>query len=244
MEKINLNKLRKIRENKKAKSDITKNPWFFVSIIAVILVIVLLYIVLKPESSFIKSFDNQDQTNEIPQQNQLRQVSEDNDAVLGDENAPITIVEFSDFQCPYCSKFYYNTLPKLKKEYIDPGKAKLVYRDFPLTRIHAMAVSASEAAECVREQGGDSSYFNFHDKIFENQQSLSRDNLIKWAEDLGYDIENCLTTSKYRNEVLKDLKDGIDKGVQGTPTFFINGKKLVGAQPFSAFKQVIEQELN
>lgn len=169
-------------------------------------------------------------------------VGEDDDAVMGDKNAPITIIEFSDFECPFCGRFYSQTLTQIKTEYIDTGKVKLVYRDFPLS-IHPSAQKAAEAAECVREQGGDEAFFEMHDVIFEKQASLSVSNLKVWAQDLGYDINSCLDSGKFRSEVQNDFSDGQAAGVSGTPTFFINGVKLVGAQPFSAFKQIIDANL-
>src|SRR3989304_1908007 len=86
----------------------------------------------------------------------------DDDAVLGDKNAPVTIIEFSDYQCPFCRKFWTETLPSIKSQYVDTGKVKIVFRDFPLTSIHPSAQPAAEAAECVREQGGDKAYFEYH----------------------------------------------------------------------------------
>jgi protein-disulfide isomerase len=169
--------------------------------------------------------------------------SADDDAVLGDENAPVTIIEFSDYQCPFCGRFWSDTLPQIKSEYIDTGKAKLVYRDFPLTSIHPLAQPAAEATECVREQGGDEAFYQYHDKIFANQQALSQPSLIAWADELGYDINECLSSGKFRGEVQKDTSDAQAAGGRGTPYFVINGKPLSGAQPFSAFQQIIEAEL-
>ena len=171
------------------------------------------------------------------------EVSEDDDAVLGSPDAPVTIIEFSDYQCPYCERFWSQTLPLIKEKYIDTGKAKLIFRDFPLDSIHPMATPAAIASECVHELGGDSGYYKYHDKLFENQASLSIDNMKKWAKELGYNIDSCLDSKKYKNEVSKDMQDGSAVGVQGTPAFFVNGKLISGAQPFSVFKQAIEAEL-
>ncbi len=170
-------------------------------------------------------------------------VSIDDDALLGDKNAPVTLIEFSDYQCPFCERFWQQTLPEIKREYIDTGKVKLVYRDFPLTSIHPMAQPAAEATECVREKGGDEAYWKMHDKIFENQQALSVDNLKKWAKELGQDIGSCLDSGKFRGEVQKDTQEGSAAGVQGTPAFFVNGRLISGAQPFPNFKQAIDAEL-
>ena len=184
------------------------------------------------------------------------EVSADDDAVLGNKNAPVTIIEFSDYQCPFCRKFWTETLPSIKKDYIDTGKVNLVYRDFPLS-FHPNAQPAAEAAECAREVGkGDAAYFKMHDKIFQEQNKLDggtvkstvfdgwdKEVLKKWAKDIGYDIGSCLDSGKYKNEVQKDEQDGQAGGVQGTPGFFVNGQLVSGAQPFSAFKQIIDAEL-
>jgi len=167
----------------------------------------------------------------------------DDDAVLGDADAPVTIIEFSDYQCPFCGRFYAQTLPLLKSQYVDTGKVKMVFRDFPLTQIHPMAMPAAQATECVREEGGDDAFWEMHDVLFENQESLSNANLIMWAKEIGYDIEDCLNSGKYASEVQNDIKDAVAAGGQGTPYFVINGKPLSGAQPFEAFQQIIESEL-
>src|SRR3989344_2425587 len=188
----------------------------------------------------------------------------DDDPVLGNENAPITVIEFSDYQCPFCRKFWTETFPQVQKEYIDTGKVKLVFRDFPLSSLHPMAEPSAEAAECVREKSGDAGYFKFHDKIFSEQNIIDSGNangpvtktatytngdLKKWAKDLGYDISSCLDSGKYRSEVAKDSNDAQAAGLQGTPGFVImnsgdkEGATLKGAYPLSAFKQALDAQL-
>jgi len=174
-------------------------------------------------------------------------VSEDDDAFLGDEDAPVVIVEFSDYQCPYCSKFQSETLPLIKENYIDTGKVKLIYRDFPIPS-HADAQFAAIAAECVAEQGGNEGYYEMHDMIFENMAAWSyvegsEDILMGYATELGYDISACVEDPAIAAEVDADYTAGRSYGVSGTPTFFINGKKLVGAYPYEVFEQLIESEL-
>jgi len=167
----------------------------------------------------------------------------DDDPMKGDANAPVTIIEWSDFECPFCSRFYEQTLPLIQEQYIDTGKVKLVYRDFPLTSLHPTAQKAAEAAECADEQG---KFWEYHDKIFENQALLSVTSLKQWAADLGLDTEkfnDCLDSGKMASEVNKDLQDGADVGIRGTPGFIINGQLISGAQPFSVFQQVIESQL-
>ena len=182
------------------------------------------------------------------------EVSEDDDAVLGDEDAPVTIIEFSDYQCPFCRKFWQETLPSIERDYIANGKVKLVFRDFPLG-FHDGAIPYANAANCAREKAGDEGYFKMHDKIFEEQnileggsvkstvQYVGVDTLKKWAKDIGYNIDSCIDSNKYADEIQKDLSEGSASGVQGTPGFFINGKPISGAQPYSVFKQLIDSEL-
>lgn len=176
--------------------------------------------------------------------------SVDDDAFIGSEDAPVTIIEFSDYQCPFCRKFWIETLPSIKSEYIDTGKVKFVYRDFPLDSIHPFATPAAEAAECVRDEAGGSNevYFEYHDKIFAGQASLSESNLKQWAQELGYNIDSCLNSGKFRSEVQKDLADAQSAGGRGTPYFVImgsdgQGTPLSGAHPFNTFQQIIEAEL-
>ena len=168
--------------------------------------------------------------------------SVDDDAVKGNKSAKVTIIEFSDFECPFCGRFYTQTYKQLVKEYVDTGKVKYVFRDFPLN-FHKNAQKASEAAECADDQG---LFWEMHDKLFENQQVLDVTSLKKYAKDLGANtkkFDECLDSGKYYSEVQKDLADGQASGVSGTPAFFVNGKLISGAQPFSAFKSVIDAEL-
>jgi protein-disulfide isomerase len=158
----------------------------------------------------------------------------DDDAILGDPDAPVTIIEFSDYECPFCGKFWSETLPSIKSEYIDTGKVKLVFRDFPLTSIHPLAQPAAEATECIRDAAGnkgDEVFYEYHDKIFANQAALSLDNLKVWASEMGYNIDSCLSSGKFKSEVQKDTVDAQSAGGQGTPYFVINGNPLSGAYP-------------
>ncbi len=166
----------------------------------------------------------------------------DDDKVRGDADASVTIVEFSDFECPFCGRYYNQAYKQIKENYIDAGKVKYVFRDFPLG-FHAKAQKASEAAECAGDQGA---YWDMHDRLFENSQKLSVEDLKEHAKALGLDsaeFDDCLDSGKYEDEVKKDLADGAAAGVTGTPAFFVNGKKISGAQPYSAFEAAIEAEL-
>ena len=172
----------------------------------------------------------------------LDNVDEDDDPFLGKKNAPVTIVSFEDFQCPFCKRAFDQTFPQLKKDYIDTGKVKYGYRDFPLG-FHPEAQPAAEAAECADEQG---QFWDYHGAIFNNQGRLGRDLYIELAGQFNLDVDKftqCIDNGEMRQEVQADSSYGSQIGVSGTPTFFINGIKLVGAQPYAAFQQVIEAEL-
>ena len=172
--------------------------------------------------------------------------SVDDDAFLGDANAPVKLIEFSDYNCPFCGRFYSQTLPQLKSVYLDTGKVQFVYRDFPLLSLHPNAGVVAEAAECVRDAAGnDEAYFKMHDKIFDNPGNTGRANLELWAKEFGYDIAGCLNSGKFTEEWKKDLADAQAAGGRGTPFFVIVGKDgkgipLSGAQPFSAFDAALK----
>jgi protein-disulfide isomerase len=181
-----------------------------------------------------------------PQPQENLEVEIGDSPVKGSKGANVTIVEFSDYQCPFCGKFFEETLSQIDKDYIKTGKVKLVFKDFPLD-FHEEAQKAAEAARCVREQIGDLGYYRMHDKMFSNQDKLSVENYKKWARELDVDgkkFDSCLDTGKYEDAVKEDLAYGQELGVSGTPAFFVNGKLIEGAQPYSVFKQIIDSELN
>ncbi len=178
--------------------------------------------------------------------------SADDDPVLGDKNAPVTIIEFSDFQCPFCARFYLQTEKQIIDEYVDTGKVKFVYRDFPLNSIHPDAQPAAEAAECADEQG---KFWEYHNILFEKQDEWvgnAEIMLKKYASDLKLDTKkfnDCLDSNKYASEVNKDATDAVASGGQGTPYFVFLDKNgdvtgvVSGAQQFPAFKSAIEKTL-
>lgn len=165
----------------------------------------------------------------------------DDDPFIGPEDAPITIIEFSDYQCPYCTQWHTEVFGKLRENYAD--KVRIVYRDFPLESIHPEATPAAEAANCALEQG---KFWEYHDQLFTNQQKLGKEGYREFAGQVGLDLEQfdaCLEERRYAEEVQADLNYAVQLGVRSTPTFFLNGIPLVGAQPYEVFSQVIEQEL-
>ena len=182
-------------------------------------------------------------------------ISVDDDPIIGSPNAPITIIEFSDFQCPFCARFHIQTLPAIMNEYVNDGKVKLVFRDFPIQSIHPNALPASIAAECANEQG---KFKEMHDILFERQNEWSKKNtgnviilFNQYASKLGLEEEkfdSCLKNGKYIEEIQKDLDDGRTYGISGTPGFFVGNDQigfieLKGAQPFENFKKVIDSQL-
>jgi protein-disulfide isomerase len=173
------------------------------------------------------------------QPGQRYQVSADDDPVLGDANAPITIVEFSDFHCPYCGRFFAETLQPLMTNY--EGRIKLVYRDYPI--LGQSSVVAALAAGCMNDQG---KFWDFHNKTFANQQDLTREAFVSYAQDLGADVgkfTNCLDNQEHIQEITADATYAQNLGVTGTPAFFVNGRFISGAQPYSVFASVIDEEL-
>jgi len=169
--------------------------------------------------------------------------------VLGEENAPVTIIEFSDFQCPFCRTFYEDTYAQLKTDYIDTGKVKLSYRHLPLD-FHAAAQISAEGAECANDQG---KFWEYHDMLYEKQGAqgtgtvqYTKDDIKTWTAELGLDsatFNDCIDSEKHTKIVKDDITYAGTVGVQATPSFFVNGQKIEGAQPFAVFKTMIDAEL-
>ncbi len=167
-------------------------------------------------------------------------VTYDLSRIRGSASAPVMIVEFSDFSCPFCRQEQY-TLNELLTKY--KGKVSLAYRDFPLRDIHPQAQLAAEAARCAGAQG---KFWEYHDLLFSNPDKLDRTGLLEHSHTLGLDqkqFETCLTSGRYRPHIEQDIQDGTRDGVSGTPGFFINGIFLGGAQPAAAFEKIIDEEL-
>ncbi len=162
--------------------------------------------------------------------------------IKGSENASVEIIEFSDFQCKFCK-----AAAPTARSVVDSlgGKVKLVYRHFPL-QFHEFSRKAAEASECAADIGGNEKFWEYHDKLFENQEKLYVPKLKQYAAEIGLNItkfSTCLDSGAMSSRVQKDLDDGKGLGVKGTPTFFINGEMLSGNQPFSAFHEIIVRKL-
>lgn len=171
----------------------------------------------------------------------------DDDVILGDPKAPVTIVEFGDYQCPFCGRFFQTTEQELRSEYIKSGKVKMIYRDFAF--LGPESQSAALASQCAAEQG---KFWAYHDKIFEaeiadgkeHNGNLSNAFLKSLASSLGLDsaeFNSCLDSQKYKDEIQKDYNDGLAAGVQGTPTTFVNGELVSGAVSYETLKTLIEK---
>lgn len=182
-------------------------------------------------------------------------LTDGNNAVLGSPSAPVTLVEFGDFQCPFCGRFFRETERQIIDQYVKTGKVRFAYRDFAF--LGDESVAAAEAAACANEQGA---FWPYHDMLYnylwdnyfakgksgENVGAFSTENLNRFAGDLALDSSRfsaCLSSRRYQSQVEKDTADGRARGVNGTPTFFINGKSIVGALPFFEFKTAIDAAL-
>jgi protein-disulfide isomerase len=187
------------------------------------------------------------QGNQAPAPGAKVDVSAGKFPLLGKSDAKVTIIEFADFRCPFCEKFFTDTASQIIKDYVDTGKVKYAFRNYAF--LGPASVVAANAAECANEQG---QFWKMHEYFYKNQPSESDtsmytvDNLTKIAGQLGIDtnkFNSCLSANKYDKNASADLADGQKAGVTGTPTVFINGISVVGAQPYSAFKTIIDQEL-
>ncbi len=172
----------------------------------------------------------------------------------GAPDARVTLVEFTDYQCPFCARHQRDTVPRLQEAYIKTGKLKYVVRDFPLESIHPAAVKAAEATHCASEGG---KYWEMHERLFANPPALGSDDLVPHAQALGLDSQaftRCLESGKYATRVRQARAEGERAGVRGTPAFFLgltepNGEKITavttirGAQPFARFEEAIEKLL-
>jgi protein-disulfide isomerase len=172
--------------------------------------------------------------------------------VKGDPNAPITIVEYTDFQCPFCGRYTRGTFSQIESEYIKTGKVRYVIKDFPLESMHGNALRAAEATHCAADQRR---AWEMHDQLFANQQKLGQDDLTGYAGALGLDVEKfktCLGSGRYTAEIRKETAVALSSGVNGTPTFFLGDsdstqermkprKMLSGALDFAVFKSLIDE---
>jgi len=167
--------------------------------------------------------------------------------ILGNKNAKVTVIEFADFQCPFCERFFKDTKPSIIKDYANSGKIQFAFRHYPF--LGQESNFSAEASECANEQG---KFWEYHDYLYshqgtENSGAFAKDKLIGFATSLGLNtnqFSSCLNSDKYAKQVADDLSAGQKAGISGTPTLVVNGQLVVGAQPYTAFKTLIDQELS
>jgi protein-disulfide isomerase len=168
-------------------------------------------------------------------------ISIDDDPIFGPADAPITIIEFSDYECPFCQRWHAQVFDRLLETY--PNEIRFVYRDFPLVNIHPNAIPAAIAANCAGEQG---QFWPFHNSLFSGVYGLGTQAYVQYASEIGMDVEAfsaCMSDNDYSAEVQADFEYASNLGVSSTPTFFLNGIAIVGAQSYEVFQQVVEAEL-
>lgn len=171
------------------------------------------------------------------------------DVILGDANAPVTVIEYADYQCPFCERFFAQTEPSIKNDYVKSGKVRLVYRNFAF--LGPESKDAAAAAECAKDQG---KFWLYHDALFtaegldakEHNGNLNKDLFVKLAKNVGMDTNaftQCYDSKKYVELVDKQTAEATAAGVNSTPTVYVNGTQVVGAQPYATFKAAIDQAL-
>lgn len=170
---------------------------------------------------------------------------------LGKNDAPLTMVEFTDFQCPFCGRFEATTFPEIKKNFIDTGKLRLILRDLPLSDMHPYALKAAQSVHCAGDQG---KFWEMKDLVFKNQAKLDVDSLAGYAKDISLDADtykSCMADGKHLKEIGDESKYAISLGITGTPTFIlgktagdtVEGRVIVGAQPYAVFEAAINEIL-
>jgi protein-disulfide isomerase len=207
---------------------------------------------LQKELQELKSLLQSRQAPPVPQ-NVVFSIADD--PFKGEKEAKVTLIEFSDYQCPFCARHFRETLPQIERDYVVSGRVKYVFRSFPIESIHPHAFKAQEAASCAGDQG---KYWEMHNRLFANQNALGLAELPQHAKALGLDLpqfQQCLDSGKHAGKIRSNLADGQKAGVQGTPTFFLgltepNDTKVKavriirGAQPYTVFKEAIESLLS
>lgn len=232
---------------------IHRKPWHWISLGIIVLVVVLGFgvMVMRSYAQIIRLQSDglntglSTQAAELAQKAKTvsgpqRQLEQGDFAALGSDNPQVTIVEFGDFQCPFSGRSYL-IMHWLEKQYGD--RIRILYRHFPIATIHDQAARAAEAAECARDQG---KFWEFHDALYANQESLSPEQFEKFANTLKLDVpkfRSCIQSGAKRDRILKDVQDGLDAGVQGTPTFFVNGYKIQGFVMPQSWEQILKQLL-
>jgi protein-disulfide isomerase len=192
------------------------------------------------EYNFTESFSTSIDLASEPVRDGTIDVMTSDDPSIGNPSAPVKIVEFADYQCPYSKEASF-VLRELALKY--PNQVYYVYRDFPLTDIHPLSQKAAEAGECADDQG---KFWEYHDKLYQNQSRLEDDSFSQFALELNMNVdlfEGCLNTGQHTDEVIEDYLDGLEASVRGTPTFFLNGNRIAGSIPPDILDDLVQSIL-
>lgn len=219
--------------------------WFFVGLGTVVLItvlaVVLVRVLTSPAGGNLGQFTFAPGTL-APDPAVSAEVVSSDDPSLGNPQAAVVLVEFGDFECPFCKQAA-PVIRTLMAEYQD--RVFFIYRDFPLVSVHPVAIAAAEASMCLWEQGKDI-FWSFHDRAFQNQALLSESMMEQWATQAGADtpsFQRCVSDRRFQEEVELDLAAGINAGVRGTPTFFLNGRKIEGVLPLDTWRALLERAI-
>jgi protein-disulfide isomerase len=216
----------------------SKKDYFFGLVIGVAVMAVIGFFIMPSLSN--QASDQTENTKTNPQESSSGVEVTKDDHIRGNFNAKVTIIEYSDFQCPFCEGFH-KTMKQIVKDY--PNDVRWVYKHFPLDSIHPLARPAAEASECAGEQD---KFWKYTDQVFENQKGLTSGDLSDIAKDIGLDFDQfsqCLNSGKYVDKVEADYQEGLKNGVRGAPGNLINGKLVPGALPYESIKAVVESLL-
>ncbi len=227
------------------KSDI----WKIGTVIFGVLFIISLFLIFNNSRNIVnnKIIAPNNPINNNPQVNKIQLKVRAEDPILGNKDAPISIVEFSDFQCPFCGRVFQGAITDFKNsDYFKTGEVNLIYKNFPLNSIHQYAEKAAEAGECANKQG---KFWEYHNKLFENQNALDINNLKSYASQINLDTDkfnNCLDNNEALDDIKNDVSDALSAGARGTPYFVILNKKtgktqvVSGAVPWTNFESAIQ----
>ncbi|MFZ5391392.1 MAG: DsbA family protein [Patescibacteria group bacterium] len=213
-----------------------KIGWWWLLIIFLVIWLVFSWL-SQPQVSpdLAKSLSGDSTASNLPPLSKVKVISQD-DPSLGPVYAPVTIVEFGDFECPYCRQSY-SIIKQLLAKY--PDGLRFIYRDYPVSSIHSQALPAAQAANCAKQQN---KFWQYHDKLFDRQNELGDSLYLSLASELGLnisDFKSCLNDPKIVKEIEEDLSVGVDAGIQGTPAWFINNRKVEGSLPLEVWEKLI-----